>query len=145
MNEPLTPYQAAVVTAYTTILAEIKALLPQYPTPQMRTYIEKGSMPATNPCSHEFYSVQLYLALFIDNRGVNISFARNHEMRWRVEPSLETALVRVIYRHTEHTRTAVNIEDCLEDVYYVDETYGQAQEAVQKRQKGYKRYRVKKL
>lgn len=92
----------------------------------MRTYIEKGSVQVANPCQHEFFSVQLYLALFIDDRGCNISFTRNHEMRWRVEPYLETALVRVIYRHTEHTCTAVNIEDCLEDIYYVDETHDEA-------------------
>jgi len=143
MNEQLTLYQLTVIQAYRNILDEIKALLPQYPTRQMRTYIERGQVENVNPCEHFLYSPMLTLSLMIDDRDTVISFSRNHELRWRVPRQLETALIRTIYRHTEKTATAVNIEDCLEPLYYVDEILGEAEGMLRRRRKGYKRIVVK--
>jgi hypothetical protein len=117
-----------IIEAYGRIIQDIIALLPDYSTEQLRTYMVKGASAGEPSWHHSFYSVILYVSIGLINDDCVISFAKNQEIRWYVSLFQETACIRAIYRHTAAEQTGINIEGCLEEYCYV---YDSLKEATQ--------------
>ncbi|RVU01275.1 hypothetical protein EOD41_04725 [Mucilaginibacter limnophilus] len=103
----------AVSSAYEVIIAEVKALLPQFPSEQLRTYVER-----IDDSTSTFFSPMVLISVgnLIDERI--ISFAKNPEIKSYVGLYLDTAITRCIYKHTGIQATEINIEDRLEEYTY---------------------------
>jgi len=104
----------AVMAAYNAIIKEVKELIPQYPTEQLRTYVER----TVGGCTNVFLSP--IVAISTDDLFGErvISFAKNFEIKSHVGFQLDTALIRCIYKHTNAHPNQINIEDRLEEYIY---------------------------
>lgn len=134
-ENPLEAKNEAVKTAYSNILTDIKAALPQYPTEYFRTYCEVDYNSLGINCKHGFFSPLIHLQLEDNEGSLQITFSRNLTIKQQVSNQLDNLLSRIVYKHTAEAKTAIFIEDSLSYVLFKIDDYRQANNLISK---GYK-------
>jgi hypothetical protein len=127
-----------VIQAYNNIIRDMVALLPLYHTEQLRTYITSRDVKEYFTISKEFYSPILFISLSEYEGVCSIAFAKNFDVKSYVGTNRDTEPFRIIYRHTSHEHTKVNIEDTLEEYCYNYSGYKQALDECKRDNKNYK-------
>ena len=111
-----------VAGAYFTILKEIKAALPQYPTDYLRTFVEVDYNSLGLRCKHAFFNPLIHVQLEEAEGQLTILFSRNLTLKQQVGNHLDGLLSRVVYNNTAQANTSVFIEDCVSaEAYQVDD------------------------
>jgi hypothetical protein len=113
----------AVQKAYEAIIKEVKQMLVLFPTEELRTYVERVG---TVNDSHSFYSPMIYIGVGEYFGKRMLSFAKNFKVKPHIGNTLDTAIVRCIYKHTGVSVSKINIEDRLEEYTYYGEKYKDA-------------------
>ena len=112
----------AVDNAFSAILKEVKSLLPQFPTEQLRTYVEKTVEGKV--C----YFFSPFLIISVDDLlgPKMLSIAKNNDLKSVIGPHLDAAISQCIYQHTAGLVTEVCIEERLEKYSYSSKHYEDA-------------------
>ena len=113
----------AVEKAYEAIIKDVKQLLTVFPTEELRTYVEREG---TDNTSRSFYSPMIYIGVGEYFGKHMLSFAKNFKVKPHIGITLDTAIIRCIYKHTSVAVTKINIEDRLEEYTYYEEKYRDA-------------------
>ncbi|WP_345954762.1 hypothetical protein [Mucilaginibacter sp. PAMB04168] len=113
----------AVEKAYQAIIKQVKQILADCPTEELRTYVERTGK--TNE-SHSFYSPMVYISVGEYFGKRMISYAKNFKVKPHIGNHLDTLIVRSIYRLTSVEATKTNIEDRLEEYTYHYSKYDDA-------------------
>jgi hypothetical protein len=113
----------AVEKAYQAIIKQVKQILADCPTEELRTYVERTGKTSE---SYSFYSPMVYISVGEYFGKRMISFAKNFKVKPHIGNYMDTLIVRSIYRLTSVDATKTNIEDRLEEYTYHYSKYDDA-------------------
>lgn len=105
----------AVEKAYQAIIKQVKQILADCPTEELRTYVERTGKTSE---SYSFYSPMVYISVGEYFGKRMISFAKNFKVKPHIGNYMDTLIVRSIYKLTSVEATKTNIEDRLEEYTY---------------------------
>lgn len=113
----------ATEKAYHAIIKEVKKTLAQLPTEELRTVIEREGKTEN---SRSFYCPIVYISMAEYFGKTMIAFAKNFKAKPHIGVAMDTALIRIIYKHTSLEVAKVQIEDRLEEYTYQPVKYEDA-------------------